>query len=185
MPVSHIWWKNCLKIKTVYCTYQCVTMSGMKESHKRFTQQMNKWGKSIKFSYRNNFLLQNPTHDWCSMLFFKLKLLGHFTLYHPVQFLRNLMGLKLRLLGVPAVAQWKWIRLVATRMWVRSLALPRGSGIWRCCELWCTSQTQLKSGVAVAVAEAAPIPPTQLLNLGTSICRGYSPKEQKKKKKKG
>uniref|UniRef100_A0A8D1EAR0 VWFA domain-containing protein n=1 Tax=Sus scrofa TaxID=9823 RepID=A0A8D1EAR0_PIG len=45
-----------------------------------------------------------------------------------------------------------------------------GLRIWRCRELWCRSQTWLRSHVAVAVV------------LGTSLCRGCSPKNQKKKK---
>ena len=52
---------------------------------------------------------------------------------------------------VPVVAQRKWIRLVSMRIWVWSLASLSGPGIWRCCELWCRSQTWLGSHVAVAV----------------------------------
>ena len=33
-----------------------------------------------------------------------------------------------RKLGVPAMVEWKQIQLVSMRMWVRSLALPRGLG---------------------------------------------------------
>ena len=33
-----------------------------------------------------------------------------------------------------------------------SLALLSGLGIWHCCELWCRSQMELRSHVAVAVA---------------------------------
>ena len=36
-------------------------------------------------------------------------------------------------------------------MWVPSLALLSGLMIQPCCELWCSSQTQLRSRVAVAV----------------------------------
>ena len=53
--------------------------------------------------------------------------------------------------GVPIVAQQKRIQLGTMRLWVRSLALPSGLRIWHCHELWCRSQTQLRSGVAVAV----------------------------------
>ena len=41
--------------------------------------------------------------------------------------------------------------LVSEKMWVRSLALLRGLRISCCRELWCTKQTQLGSGVAVAM----------------------------------
>ena len=53
--------------------------------------------------------------------------------------------------GVPVVVQWKGIRLVSMRMWVSSPASLSGLRIQRCPELWCRSQTQLGSGVAVAV----------------------------------
>ena len=53
--------------------------------------------------------------------------------------------------GVPVVAQWS-IRLGTTRFQVRSLSLFTGLRIWRCCELWCKSQTRLGSGVAVDLA---------------------------------
>ena len=52
---------------------------------------------------------------------------------------------------VPVVAQQTLIQLVSMRMQVRSLASLSGSGIQRCCEPWCRSQTQLRSSVAVAV----------------------------------
>ena len=52
-------------------------------------------------------------------------------------------------LGVPIVVQWKQIRLGSTRIWVQSLALISGLGIWCCHELWCRSQTWLGSGAAV------------------------------------
>ena len=39
------------------------------------------------------------------------------------------------------------------RMQVWSLASLSGSRIWHCSELWCRSQMQLGSGVAMAVAE--------------------------------
>ena len=38
------------------------------------------------------------------------------------------------------------------RLWVLSLSLFSGLGIWLCHELWCELQMQLGSGVAVAVA---------------------------------
>ena len=53
--------------------------------------------------------------------------------------------------GVPIVAQWYRSQLVSMRMRVWSLASLSGLKIWRCHELWCRSQTQLGSGVAVPV----------------------------------
>ena len=56
---------------------------------------------------------------------------------------------KIHSLGVPLLVQQKGIRLGSTRTRVRSLALLSGL---RIPELWCRSQMQLRSGVAVAVA---------------------------------
>ena len=53
--------------------------------------------------------------------------------------------------GVPFVAHGKWIQLGTRRLRVRSLASLRGLRIGHCHELWWRSQTQLGSGVAVAV----------------------------------
>ena len=58
---------------------------------------------------------------------------------------------KIYKLGVPVMAQRKRIQLRTVRLWVRSLALLSGLRIQRCRELWCRSQTQLRSGVAMAV----------------------------------
>ena len=45
------------------------------------------------------------------------------------------------------------------RLRVQSLALLSGLRIWRCCELWCRLQTQLRSCIAVALANTDPISP--------------------------
>ena len=55
-------------------------------------------------------------------------------------------------LGVPVMAQWQQIRLGTMRLLFPSLASLNGLRIWRCHELWCRSQTQLRSGIAVALA---------------------------------
>ena len=62
--------------------------------------------------------------------------------------------LKLYIEGTPIVVQRKRIQLGIMRLRVRSLALLRGLRIQRCHELGCRSQMQLRSGVAVALAEA-------------------------------
>ena len=49
------------------------------------------------------------------------------------------------------MVQWKQIQLATVRLRVQSLASLSGLRIRRCRELWCMSQTQLSSGVAVAV----------------------------------
>ena len=52
------------------------------------------------------------------------------------------------------MAQRKRIRLICLKMQVRSLAWLSGLRIRLCRELWCRSQTQLGSTVAMAVVEA-------------------------------
>ena len=71
------------------------------------------------------------------------------------------------------------------RMPVWSLALISGLRIWHCWELWCRSQTQLRSRIAVAVAAAVAGGYSSNLtpSLGTSICNGCSPKKKKEDKK--
>ena len=51
-----------------------------------------------------------------------------------------------------------------------------GLRIWHCHELWCRSQTQLGSGVAVAVAEASGYSSDLIPSLGLSICLGCGSK---------
>ena len=81
------------------------------------------------------------------------------------------------LLGVPSVAQW------SKRMWVLSLASLRGLRIQRRHELWCRSQTQLRSCVVVAVVQACSCSSDSAPSLGTSICLKKQKKKKKKKKK--
>ena len=52
------------------------------------------------------------------------------------------------------MAQQKQIRLGTMRLWVPSLASLNGLGIQCCHKLWCRSQTQLGSGIAVALEQA-------------------------------
>ena len=52
------------------------------------------------------------------------------------------------------MARRKRIRLGTVRLWVRSLASLSGLRIRRCRELWCRLQMWLRSGVAVALAQA-------------------------------
>ena len=85
-------------------------------------------------------------------------------------------------LGVPDVAQWKQIWLVSMRMWVPSLVLLSGLGIRWCCELWCRSQMQLGSHIAVAVVQASSYGSNLTPHLETSICSRCGPKEGKTNK---
>ena len=52
------------------------------------------------------------------------------------------------------MAQRKRIQLGTVRLQVRPLASLNGLRIWRCPKLWCMSQMWLRSGIAVAVAQA-------------------------------
>ena len=80
--------------------------------------------------------------------------------------------------GVPVVAQQKRIRLR-----VRSLASLSGLRIQCYRELWCRSQMQLGSGIAVAVVWAGSCSSKWTPSLGTSICRGSGPRKKEKKRK--
>ena len=52
---------------------------------------------------------------------------------------------------VPIVVQWKQIQLGTTRLQVQSLDSLSGLRIWHCHDLWCRSQMQLGSHIAMAV----------------------------------
>ena len=60
--------------------------------------------------------------------------------------------IKVSVHGVPVVVQWLTNPLGTMRLRVRSQPLLSGVTIQRCRELWCRSQTQLGSRVAVALA---------------------------------
>ena len=77
------------------------------------------------------------------------------------------------------MTQQKRVCLASMRMQVRSLASLSGLRIWCCSELWCMSQTRLRSGVAVVQASgySSDLPP----RLGTSICHRCDPKKKNKK----
>ena len=70
------------------------------------------------------------------------------------------------------------------RLQVRSLALLSQLRIWCCPELWCRWQTLLGSCIAVALAWAGSYSSDWTPSLGNSICRRFSPRKDKKKKKK-
>ena len=65
-------------------------------------------------------------------------------------------------------------------MWVQSPASPSGLRIWHCRELWCRSQTRLRS--FIAVSQASSYGSDLTASLGTSICLCCSPKKTKDKK---
>ena len=67
-------------------------------------------------------------------------------------------------------------------MQVQSLASLSGLRIPH--ELWYRSQMWLGSCITVSVAQAGSCSFDSTLSLGTAICHGYSPKKQKKKKRK-
>ena len=89
------------------------------------------------------------------------------------------------LFGVPVMAQQKRIPLRTMRLRVLSLASLSGLKIWRCHELWRRSQTQLGSGVAVALARAATTAPIRPLawEPPCATCAALERQKTKKKKK--
>ena len=85
--------------------------------------------------------------------------------------------------GVPIMARQKQIQLGTMSFQVRFLASLSGLRIRRCHELWCRSQTWLRSSIAVAVVQAGRCNSNSVPCLGTSICCRYGSKKKKKKKK--
>ena len=85
---------------------------------------------------------------------------------------------------VLVLAQWKQTQLVSAKTRVQSLVFLHELRIRRCYELWCRSQTQLGSHIAVAVAVTCSCSSDSTLSLGTFICLRWVPKKTKKKKKK-
>ena len=66
------------------------------------------------------------------------------------------------------------------RMQVQSLASVSGLRIWHCGELWCRSQTWLRSHVAVALAQAGGYSSNSTPSQGNSMCRGSGPRKGKR-----
>ena len=75
------------------------------------------------------------------------------------QFSKNILITVKNTVGVPVMVQWKQTQLGTMRLRVQPLALLSGLRILCCCELWCRSQTWLRSGIAVAVAWPAATAP--------------------------
>ena len=69
-------------------------------------------------------------------------------------------------------------QLVFMRMRVRSLASLSVLRIQGCHELWCRSQMQLRSQVAVVAVKASGNSSDLTPSLGTSICHGCGPKNK-------
>ena len=70
------------------------------------------------------------------------------------------------------------------RTWVGSLALLRGLKSRCCHELGCSLQMWLRSGVAVAVAQAGGYSSDSTPSLGTSMRHECGPEKMKKRKHK-
>ena len=81
--------------------------------------------------------------------------------------------------GVPVVAQRvkSWYSVCEVSGSIPGLA--QRLRIQRCYELWCRLQTQLRSGVAVALVQAGSCSSALTPNLGTSICCTCSCKNKK------
>ena len=74
--------------------------------------------------------------------------------------------------------------LITIRMWVPSLALLSGSGIWCCRELRCRLQTPFRFQGAVAVWMLAAVAPIWPLVWEPPYVAGAALKSKKKKKEK-
>ena len=83
--------------------------------------------------------------------------------------------------GVLVLAQWEQIWLASMKTQVQSLASLSGLRVQHCCDLWCSLQTWLRSGIAVAVVWVSGYSSDSTSALGTSICWGWPEKDQKKK----
>ena len=106
--------------------------------------------------------------------------LGHFALQQKLTenckptILEKIKILQKKFYGVPIMAQ-QLTNLTSMRTQVQSLALFSELRIWCCCELWCRSPKQLRSGISEAQAGSYSSDLTP--SLETSICCGCSPKK--------
>ena len=124
--------------------------------------------------WRSSTTREAPGHSsWCAS-------------YTSSKFLLSIFYIKKEKIGVPGVAQWKWIWLASIRTQVWSWALLSELRIWHCREPWCMLQMWLRSGVAVAGGYssdglAATAPMQSLAWELPSICHRCGPKKAKKK----
>ena len=81
---------------------------------------------------------------------------------------------------VPVVAQRKRTQLVSTRIRVGSQALLSGLRIWCCRELWCSLQTWLGSGIAVATPPVWPLAWEPAYAMGGALKRQKNKQQQQK-----
>ena len=105
-------------------------------------------GESISLSFpaseasQIHWLVAAFLHLQTYECFISLNLLLSLYLFLLPSLLCLLLPLLKTLVGIPVVAQWKWIRLASMRMWVWSLLLLSGVG-WGCGSdpsflwLWC------------------------------------------------
>ena len=84
--------------------------------------------------------------------------------------------------GVPTVAHGLRTQLVSMRTQVRWLTSLSGLRIRRCLKLWCRSQMQLRTSIAVAVVAGLQLQFCFDPSLGISIGHRRGPKKEKRKK---
>ena len=86
--------------------------------------------------------------------------------------------------GVPIMAQWLMNPTGSHEVAGSIPGLVSGLGIRRYRARWCGLRIQLRSCVAVALAQAGGYSSDQTPSLGASTCRGCGPRKKQKDKKK-
>ena len=99
-----------------------------------------------------------------------------------ILYIQNINRLKVRSFENDEVPLWRSRRnLISMKIRVWSLALLSGLKTQRCCELWCRSQMQLGSGIAMAMAVSGNCSSDSIPCLVTFKCHGCGHKKKKKK----
>ena len=104
-------------------------------------------GLSLQFESISDYIINVVRSGWGG------KVLKTFFWYYiqSLYLFSFILSVSKGIIGAPIMVHWKWIQLISIRRRVQSLASLSGLGIQNCRELWCSSQTWLRSWVTVAV----------------------------------